>query len=300
MSTVINVQCVDQTLTVTNSPLIASGGINEDIMIFEFCSLWEGYAKTAVFYIDSQNVYHVVLNSDNSVTIPSEVLEKEGKFYFGVFGVKDTVTRTSQIVSYTVHQGAITSGTAPSDPTPDIYAQLLASYNEMLTDFNNAAYMTYVDGESIDPTAPIINDSGVSASTTWSSSRIAERLATIPKTNHPLWEGNVTVTNETKTISVPGIMNYSLLLINNELYVRNGHTVKRQYTEYGADQNFCGWYNASFTITGDDDSKLTIVAVNNSTASVGGVSFEVKSDGTITSAANYKNTLTFMSIVGIV
>lgn len=37
MSTVINVQCVDQTLTVTNSPLIASGEINEDVMIFEFC-----------------------------------------------------------------------------------------------------------------------------------------------------------------------------------------------------------------------------------------------------------------------
>lgn len=300
MSTVINVQCVDQTLTVTNSPLIASGGINEDIMIFEFCSLWEGYAKTAVFYVDSQNVYHVVINSDNSVTIPSEVLEKEGKFYFGVFGVKDTVTRTSQIISYTVHQGAITSGTAPSEPTPDVYAQILASYNEMLADFDNAAYMTYVDGESIDPVAPIINDSAVSGSTTWSSSKITARLATIPKTNQQLWEGNVTVTNETKTISVPGIMNYSLLLINGELYVRSGHTVKRQYTEYGADQNFCGWYNASFTITGDNDDTLTIVAANNSAASVGGVSFEVENDGTVTSNANYKNTLTFTKIVGIV
>lgn len=124
--TLIKVNCVDQQLFVSTPPLVASGGINEDEVEFSFGPLWDGFTKTAVFYRDGGVVYHVLL-SDDKATIPQEVLKDEGTLYFGVFGVKDGVRRTSEVLRYKIKAGAITTGTTPPDPTPDIYAQITSA-----------------------------------------------------------------------------------------------------------------------------------------------------------------------------
>lgn len=121
--TLIRVDCVDQRLFVTSPQSIASGGRNEDVVEFNFCPLWDGYAKTAVFYRSEDDVYHAVL-SGNQCIIPHEVLQDDGIMYFGVFGTKGDTTRTSEVIRYRVVKGALTTGTKPSDPTPDIYAQI--------------------------------------------------------------------------------------------------------------------------------------------------------------------------------
>lgn len=123
--TILKVGCIDQRLILIADPEIASGGQNEDVVEFEFCSLWDGYGKTAVFYRTEDEVYHVLVEDDRCV-IPHEVLRDEGVLYFGVFGVKGDTTRTSEVIRYRLVKGALTSGSAPSDPTPDIYAALLA------------------------------------------------------------------------------------------------------------------------------------------------------------------------------
>lgn len=123
--TLIRVDCVDQRLFVTSPQSIASGGRNEDIVEFNFCPLWDGYAKTAVFYRSENDVYHAVL-SGNQCIIPHEVLVSDGWMYFGVFGTKGDTTRTSEVIRYRVVKGALTTGTKPSDPTPDIYAQIMS------------------------------------------------------------------------------------------------------------------------------------------------------------------------------
>ena len=129
MSTIIKVRCTDQVLTFENTPIIASGGLEEDFVSFAFCSKWDGLGKTAVFWRSEADVYHVVLNEDNACPIPPEVLTAEGVIYFGVFGVNaEGKQRTSEILRYNIAKGAITEGTQPSDPTPDIYTQLLAYY----------------------------------------------------------------------------------------------------------------------------------------------------------------------------
>lgn len=132
MSTTIKLRCIDQVLTFEGTPTIASGGVREDFLSVEFCSKWDGATKTAVFWRTEADAYHVPLAEDNTCVIPWEVLTEEGAFYFGLFGVYgDGRQRTSEVIRYTVAKGAITSGTKPSDPTPDIYTQLLAQYQEL-------------------------------------------------------------------------------------------------------------------------------------------------------------------------
>lgn len=131
MSTIIKVKCIDQSLALVGTPLVASGGKNEDLAQFEFCEKWDGYTKTATFYQDEKHAYYSLINEKDTCVIPCEVLQKEGNLYFGVFGTKDNVTRTSQILKYKVVKGAITEGIKPSDPTPNIYEQFLTEVNRI-------------------------------------------------------------------------------------------------------------------------------------------------------------------------
>lgn len=134
--TSVKVNCIDQRLLVSSGPVIASGGHNEDEIIFSFCPLWDGYEKIATFYRDKDHVYHAIIESDKCV-IPWEVLTDAGEFYFGVFGVKNDVQRTSHVVKYKVAEGAISEDTAPSDPTPDIYTQIISAHNDVSTRLQN-------------------------------------------------------------------------------------------------------------------------------------------------------------------
>lgn len=133
MSTIIKLRCIDQVLTLENTPVIASGGLEEDFIQVSFCSKWDGLVRTAVFWRSEKDVYHVQLDENDTCAIPKEVLIDDGSIYFGLFGVSaEGKQRTSQAMRYTITKGAITSGTKPSDPTPDIYTELIAKYNEMI------------------------------------------------------------------------------------------------------------------------------------------------------------------------
>lgn len=118
MSTKVSVSCTDQKLTITAQPLIASGGVQEDVIEFSFCPLWDGFEKTAAFWRNDRAVYHVPIVDDCCV-IPKEVTLTPGVFLFGVFGSKDNVTRTTEAVKYPVAQGAYTFDKLP-DTTPNL------------------------------------------------------------------------------------------------------------------------------------------------------------------------------------
>lgn len=128
---VIKLKCIEQTLTIVNSPTISSGNVNYDQVNFTFCDTWSGFTKTAIFYRNENEVYEKILNSAGTCTIPKEVLKTKGIFFIGVFGVKDNVVITSQVISYRINQGAITENLMPPDPTPDIYAQILAEFGDV-------------------------------------------------------------------------------------------------------------------------------------------------------------------------
>lgn len=118
---IIKASCVDQTLRLTNTPVIASGGVNEDFVEFSFCPLWDGYVKTAVFY-NNRGVFYAHLDRDDSCVVPFQALENPGNLFIAVFGYKDGVTRTSEVLQYQIVEGAIT---AVSEPDPDVYEQIM-------------------------------------------------------------------------------------------------------------------------------------------------------------------------------
>lgn len=125
MST-IKVICIDQALAFENTPVIASGGL-ENYVSFTFCNKWAGYTRTAVFWRNEADAYHVILDSSGTCQLPPEVTGDQGTIFFGVFGVNGSgKQRTSNVLTYRIEKGAITVATAPSDPTPDMYTQLLA------------------------------------------------------------------------------------------------------------------------------------------------------------------------------
>lgn len=147
---IIKLRCSDQVMAFENTPVISSGGMGEDFVEFSFCSQWDGYAITAVFWRTEDDVYHAVLDENNRCAIPPEVTEEPGIIYFGVFGVNsDALRRTSEVVSYRITRGSITNNTKPSDATPEMYDQLLAKYAEVLA--------------ALDPAEGMVKDAAASA-----------------------------------------------------------------------------------------------------------------------------------------
>lgn len=124
---VIKLRCNDQVLAFENTPVIASGGLEENTVEFSFCSEWDAYTRTAVFWRSEEQAYHVALADGKTGIVPAEVTAQPGLFYFGVFGVNSSgQRRTTEVLTYRVNKGTVTENTLPSEPTPDIYTQLLA------------------------------------------------------------------------------------------------------------------------------------------------------------------------------
>lgn len=127
----LKARCIEQVLTFENTPVITSGNVNYDSIGFDFCSAWDGFTKTAIFYRSEKEVYHQLLDEANTCLIPNEVLTEKGDVFIGVFGVSGETTLTSQVLKYKIAKGAITENIKPADPTPDIYAQILSGYDEI-------------------------------------------------------------------------------------------------------------------------------------------------------------------------
>lgn len=132
----IHVSCKDQVLKLTKAPIIASGGVNETKVVFTFCEKWDGFAKTALFYVDADHKYYAILDENNICILPWEVCAENGSFYFTVFGVKEDIRRTASVVKYKVGKGVEVDEMFPSDPTPEVYDQIIAllSENKELTE----------------------------------------------------------------------------------------------------------------------------------------------------------------------
>ena len=163
----ILVRCNDQLLKITEAPVMASGGLNEIRVVFDFCDKWTGFIKTATFYRDEENVYYAVLDENDTCIVPWEVCYEEGTFFFSVFGEKDNTRRTASVVRCKVKKGAITTDMHPSDPTPELYDQVLANAAQMREDYN--AFVEEVgriieddsDGVNFTPDHTLILENGI-------------------------------------------------------------------------------------------------------------------------------------------
>ena len=82
---IISMQCIDNTLTITDASLIDLSGTNS--ISFSFCSKWDGYTKNVLFYMTPSQTYLVGV-TDDSVTIPSVLISEGSCFCFVVKGTK--------------------------------------------------------------------------------------------------------------------------------------------------------------------------------------------------------------------
>ena len=126
---VLKLKCLDQVMNIVSLPTIASGGVEENTLEVEFCQQWDGFAKVAAFYKkEGKNITNVSFKvlQDNKCVFPNDITKTEGKIVIGIFGVKDSVTRTSNLIEFKVVQGAIVEGFEVEEPDPTIYEQLLA------------------------------------------------------------------------------------------------------------------------------------------------------------------------------
>lgn len=125
----ISVQVNEQSLHIIDAPKIASQGVNENNIVFDFDPTWTGFGKVALFYRedDEETVYESTINANGVAAIPYEVTAEEGKICFGVAGVKDDVVYTSEVLKYKIVKGIYTGGEESQPPTPGIYEQMLAA-----------------------------------------------------------------------------------------------------------------------------------------------------------------------------
>lgn len=120
----IKVRVTDQVMEVTDYPVIASGGIEEDQIDFMFSEDWAGFMKTVVFYrLSDRKSFPVYMGGGTTVTVPMEAIADDWDFVFGVLGTKGDVTRTSEVMTFRVVKGADTE-IFPST-TVDIYGQVI-------------------------------------------------------------------------------------------------------------------------------------------------------------------------------
>ena len=128
MRTTITAQCIDQTLTLTNAPKLASGGENEFYLELEFDSKWDGYGKEAVVYKDKARIYRVVM-ADDACVLPWEVTAEPGNVHLAIRGVSGKTVRTSEEIILSFVQGPPAAGSYPA-PLPDVYKQVLSAQGD--------------------------------------------------------------------------------------------------------------------------------------------------------------------------
>ena len=148
---VIKAKVTDQVLKLVEAPVIASGGVNEVRVEFEFCEKWDGFTKTAIFYQDESEFYYAFLDENNVCTVPWEVCYSDGTFNFTVVGTKGEARRTTTTIRYKVRKGIVVENMMPSEPTQNLYDQIMAAVAEMRADHNefmeeaNATYAAFME-----------------------------------------------------------------------------------------------------------------------------------------------------------
>lgn len=130
--TIIHLICDGRILKLVKNQIVTTGSENEDKIVFTFSDDWNGYKKTAVFQADGRS-YYVLLDDDNTATIPTEAIRERGKIKIGVFGVNDIAVKTSTLLQYMIVEGALSLENPISEPTPDIYTQLLREIDALDT-----------------------------------------------------------------------------------------------------------------------------------------------------------------------
>ena len=122
----MRLRATGQTLELVESERLVSGSVEIYTAAFEFDPAWDGYAKTAVFTDDMGRSAEIAL-TDNTCTVPWEILRAGKYIHIGVYGVNGD-KRYPTI--YTANGLRVFEGALPTNPSqppsPTEYEQLLS------------------------------------------------------------------------------------------------------------------------------------------------------------------------------
>lgn len=243
---VIKIRVDDQQIALTNMPVIASGGVEENQIEFDFSSDWAGFACVACFYRENKS-YTSLVSATGVASVPYEVTATDGKMWLGVMGVKDGVTKTSELVFYKILQGAITQEFDPGEPTPDIYNQIL-DYVSGVVDLEQR--LIVVENKSSKNAEDIVTQ----------TARIDNMIGS--QTNESvttLWTGTLETKNQSVTLS-ESIANFDFIDVYtanvDTLFIRKPVTnsidfdIHVQNMSDDASSQFMRWWESGVSISG--------------------------------------------------
>lgn len=140
--------------SVTEKPVLTSGTVGLPVE-FIFDEAWDGLDKTAVFRAGSRS-YPVSCLQD-AATVPWEVMEKPGVgLYIGVLGADHRAVvkiPTVWVLVDTIAPGTGIPDTVPTEPTAQVYDQILSAANQA-ADVANSVREDADAGKFIGPAGP--------------------------------------------------------------------------------------------------------------------------------------------------
>lgn len=127
----LNFSVTNQRIKYTSNLYIVEKSRNYLTAKFSFSGKeWKNVVKTAIFK-KGDAVYNVLLDEDGRCNVPHEVISS-GVLKVSVFG-GDLVTVDTADVK--IVKSGYEEGNAPSEPTPDVYTQILAELQSVRDDF---------------------------------------------------------------------------------------------------------------------------------------------------------------------
>lgn len=148
-----------QKLTEDGQPFVVANSREYLSATFDFSSAWNNCIKTAVFRKASGEAFSVLLDTENSCTVPWEVIECP-QFTVSVYGVCETERITTNQVVVKVEICGYEEGKTPEDPTPTVYESIVDQLNSIEKSFENYGTASLYDVGTSAGNIPVLNDDG--------------------------------------------------------------------------------------------------------------------------------------------
>ena len=134
----IDIAIVGNESAAPSLPFVVENNVNTVTATYTFDTAWDGYTKTALFWTDTVSAIAVLL-VDGACPFPHEVMATGEPVNFGVYGVTtgdggETLRINSSPLILRLEEGTYRASTAPIDPTPDVYEQIIAIMTEQAAD----------------------------------------------------------------------------------------------------------------------------------------------------------------------
>ena len=121
----IDINVIGQRVTVKSADIVAES-VRYLKVRFAFSEDWSDYSKTAIFKGKDGSIYQLLLSGEeNEIFVPFEVI-KAPYFKVAVLGELGDSRITTDEAAIKVIESGVEEGDIPAEPTPDIYAQIVA------------------------------------------------------------------------------------------------------------------------------------------------------------------------------